>query len=412
MKPNRPLPVALLLAALLFGWMPDKQTSGEEISPPSKDAFHTLTDTSGRSIEARILHVDEVTAFIRRENGGDFELQLEMLDPSSRQLVAQWQTNYAHLTTETQLAYLRSLSEPPETVEEESTVDQNVDTPQTTVDGDPLPYLDNPDPTANWRLVDDFSDEFEGGYIDERKWFRFMRPWGERAWTPDNVWQEDGTLKIQAVYEPHTDSQGREFFYKLGILQSQTKTTYGYFEARIKGCSRFPGLCPAFWLYSNRGETNPDYPDVTYSEIDIVELQQGLYNPGLKRRVDVNYIDLNLHARIMEDGEEIWLRPNGVPELCRGGWEAPWDPRDDFHVYAVENTPEKITWYIDGEKMAEKENHYWHLPMNITLTMELRPPLIAWAGDGKRLPVPEAATPDGFPTHMEVDYVRTWVRDE
>lgn len=378
--------------------------------PPNKDAFHHLTDLKGRNIEARILHVEGETAYIRRHEGADFELSTIQLDEPSRQLTQQWATHYAHLTTEQQLTYLTSLGQPhaPKT----ETTPQRTMTGQATRGGDPLPFLKRPDCGTKWKLVDEFSDEFDRNRIDEDKWFYKMKPWGDRAWSPDNVWQEDGKLFIQARYEPHTDNKGREFFYKLGIIQSRTKTTYGYFEARVKGCSRFPGLCPAFWLYSNGWETNPDYPHVTYSEIDIIELQQGLYNPEKRKKDNVNYIDLNLHCRIMKDGKEIWQRPNSLPEVCLHGYDAPWDPRDDFHVYAVENTPETITWYIDGKKVAEEDNLYWHLPMNLTFTMELRPPLITWAGEDGREPVPEASTPAGFPTHMEVDYVRTWVRKD
>ncbi len=272
----------------------------------------------------------------------------------------------------------------------------------------PLPVLIKPDPAKHWVLDEQFSDEFNAQAVDQEKWDKTLRPWGERAWSSDNVFLREGKLIIQARYEPHR-VRGQEYFYKLGILRSRQKTTYGYFEARIKGCSRFPGLCPGFWLYSYGEDRNPEFPDVAYSEIDIIELQQGLYNPALKRKVGVNHIDLNLHTRLLDEhGREQWVRPNDAPEICRGFWEAPWDPRDDFHIYACENTPEKITWYIDGVKVSEKKNLYWHLPMSVTFTMELRPPLIAWAGVDGRVPVPEAATAEGFPTEMEVDYVRCW----
>ncbi|MDQ8190349.1 kappa-carrageenase [Roseibacillus persicicus] len=263
---------------------------------------------------------------------------------------------------------------------------------------------------GNWQLVNAFSDEFNGPKIDTQKWETHTRPWGERSWDPDNLVQKNGKLFITARYEPHTLG-GTEYFYKLGILQSHKKTTYGYFEARIKGCSRFPGLCPAFWLYSNGRERNPDYPRVTYSEVDIVEMLQGLYHPELHKFTGPNFIDCNLHTRILdENGKEIWQRPNSLPELCRNHYIAPWDPRDDFHIYGAEISPEKIVWYIDGKKVAESENRYWHLPMTLALTMELRPPFIDWAGEATRVPVPEATTPDGFPTTMTIDYVRSWVR--
>ena len=275
--------------------------------------------------------------------------------------------------------------------------------------GDPLMPL-RPDP-AGWKLVSEFSEEFDAPALNTTKWFTTMQPWGDRAWSADNVFQTNGVLHIRATYDPHTQ-KGEQFFYKLGILQSLRKTTYGFFEARIKGCSRFPGLCPAFWLYSNGRERNPKHPNVTYSEIDVVEMLQGEYVPELKRHTGVNHIDCNLHARILDEhGNEVWRRPNDLPEVCRHYWTAPWDPRDDFHVYACENTPEQITWFIDGKQVAQARNLYWHLPMNVALTMELRPPFIRWVGVASREPVPEATTAEGFPTEMLVDYVRVWKRE-
>ncbi|MBK1879157.1 kappa-carrageenase [Pelagicoccus mobilis] len=262
---------------------------------------------------------------------------------------------------------------------------------------------------GNWKLVEAFSDEFDGKAINEKKWDHRLKPWGERSWTPDNVWQKDGNLHIRARYEEHA-RKGKEYFYKMGILRSRQKTTYGYFEARIKGCDRFPGLCPAFWLYSYGVDRNPDYPHVTYSEIDIVEMQQNNYLKELKGKAPVNHIDCNLHTRVLdENGVEKWIRPQQRPDLCAHHYTAPWDPRDDFHLYAAEVTPDKITWYIDGKEVASAENVYWHLPMAVTLTMEARPPLIKWANGG-RVPVPENVTPEGFPTEMVVDYVRVWER--
>ncbi|MCM2374886.1 kappa-carrageenase [Aporhodopirellula aestuarii] len=272
------------------------------------------------------------------------------------------------------------------------------------------PFLIAPDPTKSWILDETVSDEFDSATIDRNKWITDMRPWGDRAWSPDNLIQGDGSLRIRARYQPHTQ-RGNQYFYKLGILQSHRKSTYGYFEARIKGCSRFPGLCPAFWLYSNGRDRNPKYPRVTYSEIDVVEMLQGTWDTATKQISSPNRIDCNLHTRVLDEaGREQWIRPQHLPEVCSHHWNAPWDPRDDFHVYACENTPEKITWFIDGKKVAEAENLYWHLPMSVTLTMELRPPLIDWAGVDGRVPVPSESTSKGFPTEMTVDYVRCWVR--
>lgn len=265
---------------------------------------------------------------------------------------------------------------------------------------------------GRWTLVNELSDEFNAPDVDAEKWNRELAPWGERAWRPDNVYQKDGALHIRAAYEPH-EQTGRKYFYTMGILMSRKPTTYGYFEARIKGCSKFRGMCPAFWLFSRgRHRMKANGETVCYSEIDIVEMLQGLWHPAAGKQTPPNWIDCNLHCRLLKDGKEKWFRPNDSPEMCRNHWQAPWDPRDDYHLYAVENSKEWIVWYIDGREVARKPNRYWHLPMNLTLTMEARPPLIRWAGVDGREPDPENCTSEGFPTEMTVDYVRTWVRQE
>jgi beta-glucanase (GH16 family) len=72
-------------------------------------------------------------------------------------------------------------------------------------------------------------------------------------------------------------------------------------------------------------------------------------------------------------------------------------------------TKDTITWFIDGKEVAKKPNKYWHEPMNITLSLGLRHPHIGWVGQDMQ-PIPKAATDEGFPTEMEVDWVRVWER--
>ncbi|MDZ8117817.1 kappa-carrageenase [Pontiella agarivorans] len=370
------------LTVLLCTW-----TLGQELK--GKAHFHSLEDAKGRRIDAKILYVGNHWVYLQHGFRKPVRFERAKLAESSNTLLDQWADAFMDALTAEELKRV-------------------VDTANAASKGKPL--LVDPDPASGvWKLNETFSDEFNARTLDEKKWNRNLRPWGERAWRSENVWQTQGRLFIQAKWDPHRDRRGNEYFYTCGIAQSYEKTTYGYFEASIKGCSRFPGLCPAFWLYSNGREKNPDYPHITYSEIDIIEMLQGGFDPVKREKTGPSHMDCNLHTREIIDGKETWRRPQHWPEVCRNVWDAPWDPRDDFHVYACENTPEKITWYIDGIKVAESPNHNWHLPMTLTFTMELRPPLIDWAGEDGRVPVPENATRDGFPTHMEVDYVRSWV---
>jgi beta-glucanase (GH16 family) len=258
-----------------------------------------------------------------------------------------------------------------------------------------------------WKLRSDFSDEFDSGGIDPRKWNNNPGSWGAWSWDEDNSVQAAGKLRLEMVHDPHTRN-GTKLFYKSGILKSHQQMTYGYYEARIKGCSLFPGACPAFWIYSDGRKFSGE---VRYCEIDFVEIGMNEINRETKVREPITTLDLNLHLRLADkNGEVRWLRPNSDPDLCAHAWTAPWDPRDGFHVYACDVSKETITWFIDGEKVATQANQYWHEPMNLALSLGLRHPHIGWVGQEMK-PVPQAATAEGFPTSMEVDWVRVWERE-
>ena len=275
---------------------------------------------------------------------------------------------------------------------------------------EPLPFGDIlKGQSMNWEFASDLSDEFNGPEIDLNKWNIDTEDWGVWSWEPENAFQKNGFIHLQMVQETHQRGNNT-FHYKSGIARSRKTITYGYFEARVKGCSRYPGACPAFWLYS-RGWDNRyharDNQTVTYSEIDVVELQQCEWDFETKKYFDVDRIDCNLHAVLLMNGKRQWIRPHAYPAMCKNEYDAPWDPREDYHVYAVENTQKQVVWYIDGQEVARKTNLYWHLPMHVTLSLGLRYPFVKYE-DARQLPVPEETTSEGFPTTMSVDYVRVW----
>jgi len=258
--------------------------------------------------------------------------------------------------------------------------------------------------TGKWSFLPSCSDEFNGSIIDDTKWNNNPGSWGPWSWRTDNTYIKDEVLEIRMRQETHIRN-GKELYYTSGILRSNVKMTYGYYEAKVKGCERFPGAAPAFWIYSTDKFTG----EIRYSEVDFFEIEQAEWENG--GREPVQKIDMNLHTRVMVNGVETWKRPNGFPDLCKSGWTAPWDPRDDYHIYGCEVTPEKITWYVDGIKRAEKPNVYWHLPMHVTLSLGLRYPFVTYI-NGERYPDPEKTTTEGFPTSMKVDWVRVWERIE
>ncbi|MDO6444164.1 kappa-carrageenase [Colwellia sp. 1_MG-2023] len=281
-----------------------------------------------------------------------------------------------------------------------------------------------------WVYVKELSDEFNSESIDLSKWNNTSNDWGPWSWKKDNVSLQDGHLNIALTYEPHRTKRfsyknGRrkvdvDLFYKSGIVRSKGYQIYGYYEARMKGIPTFPGSSPAFWIYSlneeikKMGLKGTNEGDVTYSEVDIVELQQAEWDKETKKNDGANIIDMNLHTRVIENGKEIWKRPGKYPELTQNKIRADFDARDEFHVYGADVSPEKITWYIDGKKVAEKPNLYWHLPMHVTLSLGLRYPHVTYNNcpDGlERCTVPGKATPEGYPSAMKVDWVRVYKKN-
>jgi beta-glucanase (GH16 family) len=238
----------------------------------------------------------------------------------------------------------------------------------------PLPLSD---PSPHWSLRQDYSDEFSGDEVDARKWDSDVVDWGTWSWEPSNVQVRGGHLLLTARYQEHI-RKGQSLFYTSGIVKTKAPPIlYGYFEARMRAAPRYPGVAPAFWAYrANEKE---------WTEIDFVELTQDREGPGL--------IDTNTH---------VFRQPGRAadPIRERRTWTAPWDPRDDFHVYACEWNDKEIRWFVDGKLVASRPNQYWHQALDVVISMGMRSPLLRY---------PSA---DGFPTAVRIDYVRVWQRTD
>ncbi len=237
------------------------------------------------------------------------------------------------------------------------------------------------DSDGQWTLQSDYSDEFNHPKLDLTKWDNDPRDWGVWSWEPENSWTANGNLHLRMQYKKHTRAS-KILFYTSGIIKSRAAPIkYGYFEARLKGAPRFPGVCPAFWVYRS-------YKNDSWTEIDFVELTEISHK--------VRRIDTNLHAfhhPKLFNGER---RMPGNHHIERRHWDAPWDPREGFHVYGCEWNEHQINWYIDGKLVNQAENKYWDRPLDVVMSFGVRDPL-------KNKPSEE-----GFPTTFQVDYIRVW----
>jgi hypothetical protein len=137
---------------------------------------------------------------------------------------------------------------------------------------------------GRWRLLTDFSDEFPVCTrpwskcalpamvpLNTTKWNTSVASWGDWTWDPANakvvtqlpapdavadsssataatavgdIPPHSGYAALTMSYEEHQRG-GQTRYYKAGIMKSALPAgvTYGRFEARIKGASRWPGVC-------------------------------------------------------------------------------------------------------------------------------------------------------------------------
>ena len=258
-------------------------------------------------------------------------------------------------------------------------------------------------PDASWEINDGFTDEFNAAEINGDIWNTSPGSWATWSWDKDNAYTTDDSLLTLRMRQQTHVRGSNDLFFKSGISRTKEKITYGYFETKIKATDKGQGTCPAFWLYSS-GEPNPtEEGGVKYCEIDVIEIFQKPY--------DEQRLEMNLHTRILENGVLKWKRPGqGHADLTHNTWLAPWHPSDDYHTYGVWNRLDSIFWYVDGVQRGAKKNHYWHLPMFMTVSLGLRTPYEEYV-NGVRRAVPHPDPEPGFPTEMYCDYVRTWGTD-
>ncbi|GAB3569831.1 hypothetical protein GCM10027445_22250 [Amycolatopsis endophytica] len=152
--------------------------------------------------------------------------------------------------------------------------------------------------------------------------------------------------------------------------------TYGHFEARMK-LPRGQGMWPAFWALGNDIGSN-GWPNC--GEIDFME------NVGF----EPNTVHGTIHGPGYSGAEGIGAYYNG-PNFS-----------DDFHTYAVDWAPDRISWYVDGALYQTRTpadlggdrwvfDHPFYLIVNLAVGGY-------WPGD------PDGSTQ--FPQQLVVDYVR------
>lgn len=239
-----------------------------------------------------------------------------------------------------------------------------------------------------------WSDEFEGPEIDRQTWTHDVGGHGfgngqleYNTARRENSYIKDGHLVLEARREKY---QGKSFTSARMLTQGRFAFQYGTLEARIKVPNTANGVWPAFWMLGN------NFPAIQWpqsGEADILEIggKEGIAQ-GLQRR----RINCALH----------FSGPNG-DKVSRVSWfNAPADLNQEFHVYRLSWTPQRMQFFLDGKEYGSwditaphlSEFHQPHFPIfNLAVG--------SWTSSYTAIDQPEKVTA-AFPSRMYVDWIR------
>ena len=199
-----------------------------------------------------------------------------------------------------------------------------------------------------------WQDEFAGTALDTSKWNAEVNCWGggnDEAQCyvdrPENLWVDGDFLHLKAIREDTTgpsvvdddpnysrdDTSGTGTYSSARIRSKNLGDwRYGRFEIRAKLPSG-QGTWPAVWMLP----TDNVYGGWASSgEIDIMEYVG----------FDPDRIHANIHTQAF----------NHSIGTGRGASRRVDEPDETFHVYAVEWHPDRIDFFVDGERYFSFEN--------------------------------------------------------
>ena len=220
--------------------------------------------------------------------------------------------------------------------------------------------------TLGYKLF--WEDQFNGDKLDPNKWdVRGVGPRAVGYVSAEAVKVEDGFLKLSAFVK-----NDKIQISAVGT-QNHFMTKYGYFECRAQ-LQKSPGVWAAFWIQSTDIAKGED-PATFGAEIDIMEFF---------KKLGTDIVSHNVHWAYGPNQQTT----RGMQSYLKGVSEG-------FHTFALEWTPEKYSFFIDGYKFYEVTQAISHIEEYMILSMEL---------PSKMEELKNAVFPDVF----IVDYVKVY----
>ncbi|PVD49410.1 hypothetical protein DC498_25210 [Terrimonas sp.] len=190
-----------------------------------------------------------------------------------------------------------------------------------------------------------WEDEFNGNALDTTKWE--VRGIGPRAL--GHVSREAVTIGNGYLYL-HALKRNDSMLISAVGTENKFMTTYGYFECRAQ-LQQSPGVWGAFWLQSPKLSGGAD-PAIYGAEIDIMECF---------RKLGDDIVSHNVH----------WGPYGPKQQTTRGMQSYLKGVGSGFHTFALEWTPDKYIFYVDGYKFYEVNKGISQIDEYIILSMEL-----------------------------------------
>lgn len=243
---------------------------------------------------------------------------------------------------------------------------------------------------SEWRLS--FSEDFLTPHNFTRYWTKkngtIMGAFDDdQCYFSDNAFVHNGALVIE-TREQKTTIAGRTTNFSSAWVTTEDyfSQKFGRFAFRAKlPNGSAPGIFPALWLMPQ--SPAPCWP--TAGEIDVMEY---VNHPGCPPQ---ELASCQVHSTL-HWGDACG---KGLGHGVHGLWASPSaNITDDFHVFAVEWTEDRLAWSVDGVEFFAQNSS----------TVEIPQLPFYFIINTARRPEPYESFP--WPVHFTIDWVRAWTR--
>jgi len=240
-----------------------------------------------------------------------------------------------------------------------------------------------------------WADEFNGPALDSSTWTYDVggSGFGNQelqfySARPENVSLQNGNLVLTARRESYS---GKAFTSARLKTHGRLAFKYGHLEARIKIPNLQNGLWPAFWLLGqNIGQQS--WP--ACGEVDILEM-------GHKDAITAGVVNRRVFAAAHWDYNNNYAGYGNNINVF-------FDLNNDYHIYALDWTPQMLTATLDGNvfwEMAITDPNAsleeFHRPMFVVMNLAVGGVNFVQITDPAQITAP-------FPAPMYIDYVRLY----